>query len=71
MLFNVAPLLDGRNQVAIIGAVFLGFFIKQRFFKSKVTGKYKSPLIADSRRPLIPLETEQAKRDVILKKGAM
>lgn len=71
MLFNVTPLLDGRNQVGIIVAVFLGYYIKKRFFKSKrhPAGKWKSPFLKDSRLPYTPMETDKTKRDVIMKKG--
>lgn len=70
MLFNVTPLLDGRNQVGIVVAIILGYYIKKRFFKSKRRfQKLKPPFAKDSRTPLTPLETEQAKRDEILKKG--
>lgn len=64
MLFNVAPLLDGRNQVGIIVAVFLGFYIKKRFFKSnkRIIGKWKAPLIKDSRTALTPLETDDKRQ---------
>ena len=70
MLFNVTPLLDGRNQVGIIVAVFLGYYIKKRFFKSQRRfRKWKNPLVHDSRTPPAPPVTEQDKRDEILKKG--
>ncbi len=70
MLFNVTPLLDGRNQVGIVVAIILGYYIKKRFFKSKRRfQKLKPPFAKDSRTSLTPLETEQAKRDEILKKG--
>lgn len=70
MLFNVAPLLDGRNQAGIILAVFLGYYIKRRFFTSKKrSGKLKNPFAQDSRSPLTPLVIEQEIRNEILKKG--
>ncbi|XP_046452890.1 all-trans-retinol 13,14-reductase-like isoform X2 [Daphnia pulex] len=70
MLFNVAPLLDGRNQAGVILAVFLGYYIKRRFFTSKKRSiKWKNPFAQDSRSPLTPLVTEQEKRDEILKKA--
>lgn len=70
MLFNVAPLLDGRNQAGIILAVFLGYYIKRRFFTSrKRSGKWKAPFAQDSRTPPTPLVTVQETRDEILKKG--
>lgn len=71
MLFNVTPLLDGRNQAGIIIAVFLGYYIKSRFFKSKkrTLGKWKSPFDQDSRKEITPLVTEQTVRDEVLKKG--
>ena len=74
MLFNVTPLLDGRNQVGIIVAVFLGYYIKRRFFTSKRTkchSKWKSPFIRDSRKEITTLVTEQGTRDEILKKGML
>lgn len=70
MLFNVAPLLDGRNQAGIILAVFLGYYIKRRFFTSrKRSGKWKAPFAQDSRTPPTPLVTVQETRDEILKKA--
>lgn len=72
MLFNVTPLLDGRNQVGIVVAVLLGYYIKRRFFTSKTNkshGKWKLPFSQDSRNEVTDLVTEQAVRDEILKKG--
>lgn len=72
MLFNVAPLLDGRNQAGIILTIFLGYYIKRRFFTSKKrSGKWKAPFTQDSRTPPTPLTTVQEIRNEILKKGSI
>jgi len=71
----VSQLVDGKSAVGILVAVFLGFFIKRRFFSSKKNSqsgrKWKSPLLTDSRKPITPLETDQKQRDKTIKKGIL
>lgn len=66
---DVESLFDRRHQIGFVVAVFFGFFIKRRFFRSKHAEKWKKPFTQDTRRPVTAMETDHEKRNEILKKG--
>ena len=64
----VENVLDSRLSYAVVLVAVL-FFIKRRFFSSNNAKNWKAPFKNDTRLPTTALETDQEKRNAILKKG--
>jgi hypothetical protein len=74
MSYTGAFLSNVQNQLGIITAVIIGYFVKKYFFDSpenSTSGVWKSPFAEDTRRPVTPLETDHTKRDQVMKKGLL
>ncbi|XP_046641861.1 all-trans-retinol 13,14-reductase-like [Daphnia pulicaria] len=72
MSYTGAFLSNVHNQLGIITAFIIGYFVKKYFFGSSEnssSGKWKSPFAEDTRRPVTPLETDHTKRDQVMKKA--
>jgi len=66
----VENLIDSRLSYAVVLVAVL-FFIKRRFFSSNNAKNWKAPFKNDTRLPTTALETDQEKRNDILKKGTI
>jgi hypothetical protein len=74
MSYTEAFLSNVHNQLGIITAFIIGYFVKKYFFGSpenSSSGKWKSLFAEDTRRPVTPLETDHTKRDQVMKKGLL
>ena len=72
MSITTTILLDVRNQMGIIIGVLFGYYLKKIFFDSQENAsskKWKSPFAENTRKPVAPLETDQSKRDEVMKRG--
>jgi all-trans-retinol 13,14-reductase len=72
MSFTTTILLDVRNQMGIIIGVLVGYYLKKIFIDSQENAsskKWKSPFAENTRKPVAPLETDQSKRDEVMKRG--
>ena len=72
MSITTTILLDVRNQIGIIIGVLFGYCLKKIYFDSQENSsskKWKSPFAENTRKPVAPLETDQSKRDEVMKRG--
>ena len=72
MSIKTTILLDVRNQIGIIIGILFCYYLKKIFFDSQENSsskKWKSPFAENTRKPVAPLETDQSKRDEVMKRG--